>query len=223
MFRVKICGVTSLEDARHIADSGADAIGLNFYAASPRCVDLVEAERMARELRSSLCMVGVFVDQSREEILRIAEQVGLDAIQLHGDQSAEFAKSLRPWKIIRAFRAAWHDEGRICQFAADVGVAEGLRGVLIDACVPGVPGGSGARANWPLARRIADRLPDIPLILAGGLVPGNVADAIRQTGAVAVDTASGVESQPGKKDPRRVREFVENAQRALIVPPSGPS
>ncbi len=215
MFRIKICGVTSLPDAHHVAESGADAIGLNFYSASPRCVDLAEAQRIASALRSSLRMVGVFVDHGRPDILRIAQEVGLDAIQLHGDQSPEFTRSMRPWNVIRAFRATSQDEESICQFVTDVGHPERLCGVLMDACVAGVPGGSGSLADWPLVRRMTTRLPDVKIILAGGLDAGNVATAIQQTGVLAVDAASGVESRPGVKDPQLMRQFVENAKKGF--------
>jgi phosphoribosylanthranilate isomerase len=202
MVKVKICGVTSAHDARMIVDAGASAIGLNFFARSPRHVSLDEAAAISAELPSHICRVGVFVDADRDEVARIALRVGLHALQFHGGESPEYC---RGWdrKVIKAVRARDAETVRtVAGYPVDF--------VLVDAYVEGLVGGTGRLARW-------DWLTDIDrerLILAGGLTPENVAAAVRQVRPVGVDVASGVESAPGRKDPTLVRRFIANAQSA---------
>jgi phosphoribosylanthranilate isomerase len=212
MFQVKICGVTNLEDARCCAEAGADAIGLNFYPPSPRCVGVDVARRIALEMPATVTKVGVFVNASRDEMLRTCDRVGLDAIQLHGDETPPMMAELAGRQLIKAFRCGSDDVRPLAEFlrrCEDLGCRPD--GVLIDACQPSAFGGTGQTANWSLVRNLSRLLRDIPIILAGGLRPENVAAAIEATHPAAVDTASGVESEPGRKDPHRVRAFIGNA------------
>jgi phosphoribosylanthranilate isomerase len=216
MFQVKICGVTNLEDARCCAEAGADAIGLNFYPPSPRCVGVDVARRIALEMPATMTKVGVFVNASRDEMLRTCDRVGLDAIQLHGDETPQMMAELAGRQLVKAFRCGSNDVRPLAEFlrrCEDLGCRPD--GVLIDACQPSAFGGTGQTANWSLVRDLSRLLLDIPIILAGGLRPENVAAAIEATHPAAVDTASGVESEPGRKDPQRVRAFIGNARDAF--------
>ncbi len=209
-FQVKICGITSPEDARRVAEAGADAIGLNFYPRSPRCVDLPTARSIRDVLPQGVVVVGVFVHADDEQIRALAESVGLDWVQLHGDESLAQAQSLRDLPLIRAVR---------CEAEPDPSVAENWRSsqpwqaVLLDAHHPTHYGGTGRTLAWERWASLGPR--SLPLILAGGLCPENVDLAIRAVRPDAVDVASGVERRPGVKDVSRVRLFVEAARRAF--------
>ncbi|MCU0980669.1 MAG: phosphoribosylanthranilate isomerase [Pirellulaceae bacterium] len=212
MFRVKICGVANLEDAWCCAEAGADAIGLNFYPPSPRCVGVEVARRIALEMPATMTKVGVFVNASRDEMLRTYDRAGLDAIQLHGDETPQMMAELAGRQLVKAFRCGSDDVRPLAEFlrrCEDLGCRP--CGVLIDAYQPSVFGGTGQIANWSVVRNLSELLLDIPIVLAGGLRPENVAAAIEATHPAAVDTASGVESEPGRKDPQRVRAFIGNA------------
>jgi phosphoribosylanthranilate isomerase len=212
VFQVKICGVTNLEDALCCAEAGADAIGLNFYPPSPRCVGVDVARRIALGLPPTMTKVGVFVNASRDEMLRTCDQVGLDMIQLHGDETPPMMAELAGRRLLKAFRCSSDELRPLTEFlqrCEDLGCRPS--GVLIDAYQPNAFGGTGHTANWSLVRKLADLLLDIPIVLAGGLSPENVAAAIEATRPAAVDTASGVEDEPGRKDPQRVRAFTGNA------------
>jgi len=200
--KVKICGITSIEDALHAAAAGADAIGLNFCAGSPRCVGVELAAEIAAALPEGVRKVGVFVDMPRAEVQRIAEHVGLDALQFHGNEEAEFCTGWQ-WQTIKAVRVRdGKSLARAPLSAADL--------ILADAFVDDRPGGTGHRipVEW-LVGVPADRL-----ILAGGLTPDNVAEAIRAVQPMAVDVASGVERAPGVKDAEKVEWFIANARTA---------
>jgi phosphoribosylanthranilate isomerase len=215
MFRVKICGITSVEDLNHAVAANADAIGLNFYEKSPRAVSLPVASAIIRDwAAANVHRVGVFVNQAREEIEEIGNSLTLTGIQLHGDEPpdsvAHFA-SLR-WRVIRARRMS---ERGVAEIAADLGLCReaGMlpNAVLVDAMTPGRYGGTGEMVSWVGLADHKRWLGDTPLVLAGGLTPDNVAEAIRIVRPAAVDVASGVESAPGKKDPAKIRDFVANA------------
>jgi phosphoribosylanthranilate isomerase len=206
--KVKVCGITRLEDALGCVERGVDALGLNFWPGTPRCVDLARACEIARAVRGRAAIVGVFVDASFEEILRIDERVGLDAIQLHGDEPPETLEALGP----RAYKALGVRAGE----SADEVLARTRRypgvKILLDAKVPGaMPGGTGTRFDGRLAIAVAK---ERELILAGGLKPSNVAEAIAEVGPAWVDTASGVERAPGIKDLDAVETFVRRARGA---------
>jgi phosphoribosylanthranilate isomerase len=212
VFQVKICGVANLEDALCCAEAGADAIGLNFYPPSPRCVPVEVARRIALRLPPTVTRVGVFVNATPEDVLRTCDHVGLDAVQLHGDETPQIIRQLAGRQVIKAFRCGSRDFRPITEFlhrCADLDCRPG--GVLIDAYQPSSYGGTGQSADWSLVRELSDLLSETPVILAGGLRPENVAAAIEASRPAAVDTASGVESAPGLKDGERVRRFIRNA------------
>lgn len=204
MIRVKICGVTSAADVRAVAEAGADAVGFNFWPKSKRWVEPHLAAELARGLPAFVSRVGVFVDEERDRIEEIAARVGLDVIQLHGAEPPDLARGLSR-RVVRGIRA---------RTASDLDGAEeyGASAILIDAYAADAPGGTGLRADWALAREAARRF---PVILAGGLDPSNVADAVRAVRPYAVDVASGVERTPGVKDPDKIRAFVDQARAAF--------
>ena len=206
---VKICGITSPADARVAVEAGADALGFVFWFMSPRKVDPVRAAAIARDLPESVLRVGVFVDAPPDEMKGVADAVGLDLLQLHGDEPPEALASL-PRPVLKAVRVgkgfAPEDAMRYADHAA---------GLVVDTRLPGetqMPGGTGVPFDWSLVKGLADRVPF--LMLAGGLGPSNVAAAIRAVRPHAVDVSSGVEGLPGRKDPAKVRAFVEAARSA---------
>jgi phosphoribosylanthranilate isomerase len=203
---VKVCGITSVEDALLAARHGADAVGMVFWEPSPRSVGLDLAREICRCLPPFVLRVGVFVDAARSELFEAAE-AGLDLLQLHGQEPPGIFAEL-PRRAIKA-----------------VGVGEGFRvdealryegraaGILLDARPPGpAPGGTGRTFDWSVARQVRDGASY--LLLAGGLHAGNVAEAITRVRPDVVDVASGVESAPGRKDPEEVRAFIEAARAA---------
>jgi phosphoribosylanthranilate isomerase len=226
MFHVKICGVTTADDARMIAAAGADAIGVNFVPGSPRCVSMEAARAVAAAAPRDVLVVGVFAGATADEIVRVARDVGLGAIQLHGHldgpgvvDAPELCAALAPLPVVRALRLGedglagarrWIAEARTLGRGPDMAV--------VDAAVaPGTGsgglGGTGAAVDWE--RLVAAGGLDIPMAIAGGLTPANVSAAISGTGLGAVDTASGVESAPGRKDREKVMAFVAAARRAF--------
>jgi phosphoribosylanthranilate isomerase len=206
---VKICGITSADDARLAVEAGADALGFVFWPMSPRKVDAARASAIARELPPFVLRVGVFVDMPRDEMARIADAVGLDLLQLHGDEPPEALAGL-PRRVIKAVRVG---KGFAPEEATRyAGCAAGL---LVDTRMPGetqLPGGTGVPFDWSLVKGLAERVPF--LVLAGGLGPANVGDAVRAVAPHAVDVSSGVETLPGRKDPAKLRAFVEAARAA---------
>jgi len=208
--RVKICGLTSLSDALAAVEAGADAIGFMFYERSPRNLSLTVAAQIVRELPPFVARVGVFVDASEEFIRRAIAECALDTLQFHGDESPEFCQKFS-LKSYKAFR---------------IRGAESLKdlpryptsGWLLDSFVPDKVGGTGATFNWDLARQAKEF--GRPIILAGGLTPENVAEAVRQVQPFAVDVSSGVESQPGIKDHGKVRAFIQEVIRSAARIPS---
>ncbi|WP_305042449.1 phosphoribosylanthranilate isomerase [Geoalkalibacter sp.] len=201
--RVKICGLTRLDEALHAVACGADALGFVFYPGSLRCVSPEQAAAIIDALPPFVSTVGLFVNEAPRRIAEIAQQCRLDLVQLHGDESP--ADCLVPGRrVIKALRV--RDRASLAQ-AAEYPVAA----LLLDAWVAGHYGGTGATFNWDLA---ADQARRAPVVLAGGLTPDNVADAVRRVLPFAVDVSSGVESAPGRKDPGRVAAFIRNAKAA---------
>jgi phosphoribosylanthranilate isomerase len=216
VFRVKICGVTTLEDALLAADAGADAIGFNFYARSVRGVDCLQAAQVARSLAPSVARVGVFVNHSAAEIHACWRRVGLNYVQLHGDEPPELARELVGLPVVRALRCRLDTWVRGAAWVESyVGAGGTLAALLVDAYDPNEYGGTGRRADGEVFAAFRSRFPLIPLILAGGLTPENVADVIAEVRPDGVDTASGVEQRPGLKSAEKVREFVRRASAAL--------
>jgi phosphoribosylanthranilate isomerase len=212
--RVKICGLTCVDDARACAEAGADWIGLNFHPASPRYVELARAAEIIATIPASLSAVGVFVDQPAREVAEVAERLGLGIVQLHGQEPVNDLLVLDHLQIIRAFRlehvSAWAEVTEYLARAKTVGRLPDA--VLIDAYVAGMPGGTGAT----IANEILDRAPPLPrLIVAGGLTPQNVAGRVVRVRPWMVDVASGVESSPGRKDRARLAAFIDAARGAL--------
>jgi phosphoribosylanthranilate isomerase len=206
--RVKICGVTNREDAQLACELGADAIGLNFFPDSPRCVSPFLARTIGKGLPPYVAAVGVFVDWEPEVVVTLAKALGLTVAQLHGDESAEdvaaIAEDLRVIKAVRPGRAV-----KVESLTAHKNVSA----FLVDAAVSGEYGGTGVKADWEFARA-AVATGKLRVILAGGLTPENVGEAIRSVRPYGVDVASGVESKPGKKDPGKLRTFFEEVVRA---------
>ena len=201
--RVKICGVTSVEDARAAVVAGADMIGLNFYSGSKRCISLERAREIVAALPSHVWKVGVFVNASREEIERVRGALHLDAIQLHGDEPPEMTQGFAV-PVIRTLklRAAGDARRALERVRADYYLCEGDAGAAY--------GGVGAAFDREWAREV----PRERLVVAGGLTPENVASAVRALRPFAVDVASGVESAPGVKDPARMAALVAHAKAA---------
>lgn len=197
--RSKICGITRIEDALIAAEAGADAIGLVFYAKSPRAVSIQQARDIVAALPAFVTTVGLFVNASREELNDVLAGVALDLLQFHGDESpAECESYQRPY--IKALRVKPGDD--IAQLAAPYAKA---RGILLDTYVPGVPGGTGAAFDWSL---VPSGLLQ-PVILAGGLSAANVQAAIEQVRPYAVDVSGGVEAGKGIKDAAKIRAFMQ--------------
>ncbi|MGH9712340.1 MAG: phosphoribosylanthranilate isomerase [Candidatus Acidiferrales bacterium] len=196
MVKVKICGITNWTDARRAVAAGADFLGFNFYPPSPRYIAPAKARRIVRRLPESVEVVGVFVNETEEKMLEIARAVGLDYLQLHGDESPETVSRLkRSVPVIKALRVQKSFRpGQLTRFKR-------ASAFLLDGFQPQRYGGTGKTFNWGIARR-AKRSGRI--FLAGGLTPQNVAAAIRAANPYAVDVCSGVEARPGKKDPVRV-------------------
>jgi phosphoribosylanthranilate isomerase len=197
MTRVKVCGITTSDDALLAADLGADALGFIFYPKSPRYIPPPEAAEIIRRLPPFVASVGVFVDCPSQEINSIVEACCLTAVQLHGNETPDFCKQFRV-KVIKAFRVK--ESGlppEITRYETDA--------ILLDAFVKGMPGGTGKTFSWEVARE-AKRHGRV--ILAGGLNCDNIRKAIEDVRPYAVDVSSGVEKAPGKKDPKRLTEFM---------------
>lgn len=220
LFQVKICGITSVKDAQLAALAGADAVGLNFYDQSPRCVDVAIAEKIATVLPPRVKKVGVFVNAPAAEIQRLASLLRLDAIQLHGDEPPEFALELNALPVIRAVRFNSDARDEVARFLEACRATRVPEMVLVDARKPGEFGGTGEVVEWEALVAAADMFRGLPLVLAGGLTPFNVAEGIATVRPQAVDTASGVESRPGSKDPLLIRAFVSAAKKAFQQPPA---
>jgi phosphoribosylanthranilate isomerase len=216
MFRIKICGITTVEDARLACEAGADAVGLNFYAPSPRCVTVETAATICEALWGSVVKVGLFVNAPAADVRRICGQLGLDLVQLHGDEPPEYLADLRDWPMMRAFRLDARGVAPIGQYLARCRALGCLpRLTLIDSSAPGQYGGTGLQADWEAVAEYPCETWHPPLILAGGLTPTNVALAIRSIRPFGVDTASGVEVAPGRKSADLVRQFVSAARAAF--------
>lgn len=203
MTAIKICGVTRVEDGELAAELGAWAVGINLWSKSPRCVSLEQAVGLASALKRRTQVAGVFVNPSLDEVAKAVEDAGLDLVQLHGDEGVQFCSEVARKtgaKVIKAFPVA---------SGAEVRGAEAYRTAfhLFDCVAPaGERGGTGQRFDWNL---LVDRHSSIPAIVAGGIGPENVGEAIEVTRPFAVDVASGIESEPGVKDEGRMRELFD--------------
>ncbi len=206
---VKICGIKTLEDALAAIEMGADMLGFNFYPESPRYVTppmCAHISRRVSEQAPHVILVGVFVNMSPVEILRLLNACGLHLAQLSGDESPEVLEALgdRAFKVLRATHES-DLQNVLLRYSPRIRPPA----YLFDAAVHGKYGGTGKQANWELARQLAQR---VPILLAGGLTPENVAIAVEQVRPWGVDVASGVESEPGQKDLRKIKAFIQQAK-----------
>jgi phosphoribosylanthranilate isomerase len=219
MFRIKICGITNIDDAQAATRAGADAIGLNFFNKSRRFVEPSVARQIAASLPQNVAKVGVFVNHEASQITSIAHDVGLDYVQLHGDEPPELVLQLPAQiGIIRAHRCGADGLSRLAHYLSDC-AARGRApdATLIDADTGSEYGGTGRIADWDRIVQERGSLGVIPLILAGGLTPTNIAAAITAVRPDAVDVASGVEREPGIKDPHLITQFIAAAQQAFAT------
>lgn len=204
MTRVKICGITRIEDALCAAEAGADAIGLVFYDRSPRGISLEQGRAIVRALPPFVTTVALFVDPDPAWVRAVEAEIRPDLYQFHGDETPAFCQAFgRPY--LKALRVRPGTD--LLQYAA---LHADARGLLLDAYIEGVAGGTGHRFDWAL---IPAGLPK-PVVLAGGLGPDNIAKAIRQTRPWAVDVSSGVEAAKGIKDPLRIQAFMKEVRNA---------
>jgi phosphoribosylanthranilate isomerase len=204
--RVKICGITRREDAELAVELGAWAIGLNFHEPSPRKVDLDAAAAIGAEFRRQAEVVGVFVNRDLGEVAEIADACSLTMLQLHGDEGPVYCDEIRRRTGLKIMKAA-----RV-RDAASLQALNAFRKVdyhMVDAHHPDLFGGTGETFDWELLRA---RRSQVPLVLAGGLTPENVHDAIRAVHPFGVDTASGTDASPGVKDPAKVKAFIHAAE-----------
>jgi phosphoribosylanthranilate isomerase len=202
--RVKICGITRVTDAVAAAEAGADAIGLVFYPSSPRHVEVEQAQAIMRELPAFVTTVALFVNADASTVAEVVDATGVDLLQFHGDETPEFcAAQRRPWLRAVRMRADIDLEEEAERYAE-------ARGLLLDAYRPGVPGGTGETFEWS---RVPESLGG-RVIVAGGLTPSNVGDAIRALRPVAVDVSGGVEADKGIKDPVKIKTFIDEVRRA---------
>ena len=202
---VKICGITNSEDARVAVEAGADAIGFIFVPGTPRYIEAAVAREIAGEMGGTVKKVGVFVDEPAEAVNRLAREVPLDLVQLHGAEAPESAQLVEApvIKVVRVRGAI--DVERLRAYKASA--------YLLDTYVEGAHGGTGKTFDWDLALPIVRA--GLPVLLSGGLTPDNVAEAVRRVRPWGVDVSSGVEAGPGRKDHDKVRAFIANAQGAL--------
>ena len=208
MTRIKICGITSVEDARAACEAGVDAIGLNFYPRSPRALSVEKAIELRDSIPAGVQVFGVFVNADAVEVIKISRDVRLDALQLHGEESpATVAQLARIAPVFKALRVGPDFSAVTLESYPDVS------GFLFDTADagPGQYGGTGRLADWGVAQQAAR---SYRVILAGGLNAVNVAAAILQVRPYGVDVASGVEASPGAKDHGQLRDFVREARRA---------
>lgn len=209
--RVKICGLTNLDDAQMAVDLGAWALGLIFYEPSPRRCTVTEAQRITAALRRKAELCGVFVNATLDDIDARVEQLGLTMLQLHGDEGPSFcAEAARRTgaKVAKAARVRSAGNVRALEaFPTDFH--------LVDGYAEDLYGGTGQPVDWAILR---NRRRDVPLILSGGLTPTNVTEAIQVVRPFAVDTASGTEAEPGRKDPAKLRAFFEAVRASAPAP-----
>jgi len=201
MVRIKICGITNLEDALACADAGADLLGFNFYPGSPRYIEPAAAREIVRQLPGSILTVGIFVNAGTpKDVERLADKGGVNAVQLHGDESPAYCRELNGRFVIKALRAT---DGYTPESAAEYATAA----ILLDSFDARARGGSGKVFDWSLARQTAELVPK--LFLAGGLDPENIAAAVASVQPFGVDACSRLETSPGRKDIALVRRFID--------------
>ena len=200
--RVKICGITRMQDLHAACNAGADALGFVFYEKSPRHLSIAAAAALVRQLPPFVQAVGLFVNADPAFVESVLQDVPLDLLQFHGDETPAYCEGFkRPY--IKAVRV--NQDTDLLKYAADFDAA---RGLLLDAFVPGVPGGTGERFDWGL---IPANVPKA-IVLSGGLTPDNVTEAVQHVQPWAVDVSSGVEASKGIKDPNKIAQFIAKAK-----------
>lgn len=201
MTQVKICGITHIDDAQVAIDAGADMLGFIFYPPSPRYVTPEQAQAIVAQVPPGVLTIGVFVNEPLETITQVAQTSGVQMVQLHGTESPALCQQL-PWPVIKAFRFNTQVQpAAMRHYTVDALLIEGFH--------PEVYGGGGVQADW---QRVATLSSYGRIILAGGLTPDNVQEAIRVVHPYAVDVCSGVEAMPGTKDVAKVRDFIRHAK-----------
>ena len=201
MVRIKICGITNLEDALACADAGADLLGFNFYSRSPRYIKPEAAREIVAQLSAAILSVGVFVNAGEPgDVARVADVAGVAAVQLHGDESATFCRELTGRFVIKALRVTG-------DFKPESAAEYETDAVLLDGFDQGLRGGTGRTFDWSMAQRTREVVARI--FLAGGLGPENVAAAVASVQPYGVDACSSLESSPGHKNIARVRAFIK--------------
>jgi len=204
MTLVKICGITNVGDALAAVNAGADALGFNFYKPSPRYITPQHAREIIEQLPDSLLTVGVFVNEESEAVRNIAEEVGLKALQLHGDESPYYCRELVGYYVIKALAVS-------AGFDPQTPNKYEVEAIMLDTKHNTLRGGTGRVFDWSIAQRLALTIPK--LYLAGGLSPENVENAIKTVRPFAVDACSALEDSPGKKNADRMRVFVNAVRR----------
>ena len=216
LFKTKVCGITSVADAKACCAAGVDAIGLNFYDASPRCITVSQAGEIADAVGREMQLVGLFVNHAVDEVRAIQREIDLNYVQLHGDEDPNYLRQLKDLPLIKAFRCRKNETAEIVDFiAACTTLDVTLQAILLDAFQPDRYGGSGQRLDWETLKINTPSLGGYDWVLAGGVDADNVASAITLACPTAVDVASGVESSPGQKDVELVQRFVRNASTAF--------
>jgi phosphoribosylanthranilate isomerase len=204
MMRVKICGITSRDDALAATEAGADAVGFIFVKGTPRFIEPEAAAAIAAEMPPFVATVGVFIDRTVEEVEKTAAWCGLSVVQLCGSEPPEECARLQ-LPFVKTIRIQREDD------LAGLSKYTRARAFLLDTYVPGLPGGTGRTFPWEIAAKASRKA---RIILSGGLTPENIAEAVIQVRPYAVDVCSGVEAVPGRKDHRKVREFIDRAKKA---------
>lgn len=206
--RAKICGITRIEDIHSAVNAGVDAIGFVFYAPSPRSVTIQHAQELAKHIPAYVQIVGLFVNATTDEITQVLEHVPLDILQFHGDESAEQCQQIASQTKRRWYKAIQVKPELDIIKAIKSYQNAGASAVLLDSWHPELKGGTGHQFDWSQFPKL-----NVPLILAGGLKPENIEDAIKTTRAYAVDVSGGVESAKGIKDQQLIEHFMQGVQR----------
>jgi phosphoribosylanthranilate isomerase len=198
MTLIKICGITNLTDALHAVHAGADALGFNFFRPSPRYIEPSKAREIIDQLPENTLKVGVFVNE--DSLISIAEDSGVNALQLHGDETPENCSRLKRWFVVKTFSVdEKFDVQRCLEYEVDA--------IMLDAKHPNLRGGTGQVIDWSIARSIQEMR--VKVVLAGGLSPENVQEAINMVKPYAVDACSSLENEPGRKDQQKVSTFIQ--------------
>lgn len=204
---VKICGITNLEDALMAVDAGADILGFNFYRPSSRYIEPLAAREIIKQLPRTTLTAGVFVNEPLELVEQVATKTGVSILQLHGDESPEYCRALQLNLVVKVLTVG-------PDFVPERALEYRVDGIMLDAHDKDLRGGTGHTIDWSNARRTRELFPR--LLLAGGLSPENIAQAIAEVIPFAVDACSALEVSPGKKDPQRVRAFIAAARAAWL-------